>query len=86
MKLDINHVTSGNTSIDINFEVKGAFNPSTFPNVGRIIFRQQDSDCLIMDSFASVSNMLEGTVQFPGTEAPIFEGLPYIRMVDRAGV
>lgn len=86
MKLDINHVTSGNTSIDINFEVKGAFNPSTFPNVGRIIFRQQDNDCLIMDSFASVSNMLEGTVQLPGTEAPIFEGLPYIRMVDRAGV
>jgi CRISPR-associated protein Csb1 len=85
MKLDLTHVTTANTSIDINFAVKGAFNPSIFPNVGRLIFRQQDKDCLIMDSFASVSNMLEGTVQLPGTEAPIFEGLPYIRMVDQAG-
>lgn len=85
MKLDLTHVTTANTSIDINFAVKGAFNPSIFPNVGRLIFRQQDKDCLIMDSFASVSNMLEGTVQLPGTEAPIFEGLPYIRMIDQAG-
>lgn len=85
MKLDLTHVTTANTSIDINFAVKGAFNPSIFPNVGRLIFRQQDKDCLIMDSFASVSNMLEGTVQLPGTEAPVFEGLPYIRMVDQAG-
>jgi CRISPR-associated protein Csb1 len=85
MKLDLTHVTTANTSIDINFAVKGAFNPSIFPNVGRLIFRQQEKDCLIMDSFASVSNMLEGTVQLPGTEAPIFEGLPYIRMVDQAG-
>jgi CRISPR-associated protein Csb1 len=85
MKLDLTHVTTANTSIDINFAVKGAFNPSIFPNVGRLIFRQQDKDCLIMDSFASVSNMLEGTIQLPGTEAPIFEGLPYIRMVDQAG-
>jgi CRISPR-associated protein Csb1 len=85
MKLDLTHVTTANTSIDINFAVKGAFNPSIFPNVGRLVFRQQDKDCLIMDSFASVSNMLEGTVQLPGTEAPIFEELPYIRMVDQAG-
>jgi CRISPR-associated protein Csb1 len=85
MKLDLTHVTTANTSIDINFAVKGAFNPSIFPNVGRLIFRQQDKDCLIMDSFASVSNMLEGTIQLPGTEAPIFEGLPYIRMIDQAG-
>jgi CRISPR-associated protein Csb1 len=91
MKLDISHLTTANTSIDITFAVKGAFNPSIFPNVGRLIFRQKDQDgqekdCLIMDSFASVSNMLEGTVQSPGTEAPIFEGLPYIRMVNQAGV
>lgn len=86
MKLDLTHVTTANTSIDIKFAVKGAFNPSIFPNVGRLIFRQQEKDCLIMDSFASVSNMLEGTVQLPGTEAPIFEGLPYIRMIDQAGV
>jgi CRISPR-associated protein Csb1 len=85
MKLDLTHVTTANTSIDIKFEVKGAFNPSIFPNVGRLIFRQQEKDCLIMDSFASVSNMLEGTIQLPGTEAPIFEGLSYIRMVDQAG-
>ena len=83
MKLDLTHVTTANTSIDINFAVKGAFNPSIFPNVGRLIFRQKDQDCLIMDSFASVSNMLEGTVQLPGKEAPIFEELPYIRMVDQ---
>ena len=86
MKLDLTHVTTANTSIDINFAVKGAFNPSIFPNVGRLIFRQKEEDCLIMDSFASVSNMLEGTVQLPGTETPVFEGLPYIRMIDQAGV
>ena len=45
MKLDLTHVTTANTSIDINFAVKGAFNPSIFPNVGRLIFRQQDKDC-----------------------------------------
>jgi CRISPR-associated protein Csb1 len=39
----------------------------------------------MMDSFASVSNMLEGTIQLPGTEAPIFDGLPYLRMVDQTG-
>ncbi len=86
MKLDLTHVTTGNTSIDINFAVKGAFNPSIFPNVGRLTFRHQEKDCLIMDSFASVSNMLEGTVQLPGTNTPIFAELPYIRMVDQAGV
>jgi CRISPR-associated protein Csb1 len=85
MKLDLTHIATGNTSIDIKFEVKGAFNPSTFPNVGRLIFRQQNQDCLVLDSFASVANMLEGTVQLPGTEAPIFADLPYIRMVDQTG-
>ncbi len=85
MKLDLAHIATGNTSIDIKFEVKGAFNPSTFPNVGRLIFRQKNQDCLVLDSFASVSNMLEGTVQLPGTEAPIFADLPYIRMIDQTG-
>lgn len=85
MKLDLAHITTANTSIDINFAVKGAFNPSIFPNVGRLIFRQQGQDCLVMDSFASVSNMLEGTIQLPGTEAPIFKELPYIRMVSQTG-
>jgi CRISPR-associated protein Csb1 len=85
MKLDLTHVPAANTSVDIKCVVKGAFNPSIFPNVGRLIFRLQDKDCLIMDSFASVTNMLEGTVQLPGTEAPIFEGLPYIKMVDGDG-
>lgn len=85
MKLDLAHVTTANTSIDIKFAVKGAFNPSIFPNVGRLIFRQKDQDCLIMDSFASVTNMFEGTIQLPGTEAPIFKELPYIRMVDQTG-
>ncbi len=85
MKLDLAHITTANTSIDIKFAVKGAFNPSIFPNVGRLIFRQQGQDCLMMDSFASVSNMLEGTIQLPGTEAPIFDGLPYILMVDQTG-
>ena len=85
MKLDLAHITTANTSIDIKFAVKGAFNPSIFPNVGRLIFRQQGQDCLMMDSFASVSNMLEGTIQLPGTEAPIFDGLPYIRMISQTG-
>ena len=38
---------------------------------------------MILDSFASVTNMLESAIQKPGTEAPIFSGLPYIRMVDQ---
>lgn len=85
MKFDISHVTTANTSIDVEFSVKGAFNPSIFHNVGRLQFRQAGQPCLIMDSFASVSNMLEGTVQLPGKEKPIFEQLPYIRMVDQTG-
>ncbi len=85
MKLTLDHITTANTSIDIKFAVKGPFNPSTFPNIGRLIYRHKDQDCLIMDSFASVSNMLEGTVQLPGTEAPVFKDLPYIRMVNQTG-
>ena len=85
MKLDLAHITTANTSIDIKFAVKGPFNPSTFPNIGRLIYRHKDQDCLIMDSFASVSNMLEGTIQLPGTEAPVFKELPYIRMVEQTG-
>jgi CRISPR-associated protein Csb1 len=71
-----------NTQIDITFNVRGLFNASTFPNVGQLIYNDGTVDCLVLDSFASVSNMLEGTVQLPGTQKPVFDSLPYIRMVD----
>jgi CRISPR-associated protein Csb1 len=63
----------------------GIFNASTFPNIGQLIFSRDNLPCLVLDSHASVTNMLEGTVQLPGTEAPIFTGLPYIRMVNQDG-
>jgi CRISPR-associated protein Csb1 len=85
MKFDISHVTTANTSLEVEFAVNGAFNPTIFPNVGRLLFRQREKSCMIMDSFASVSNMLEGTIQLPGKENPIFDELPYIRMVDQTG-
>lgn len=66
------------------FEI-GIFNASTFPNIGQLIFDRGDVPCLVLDSHASVTNMLEGTVQLPGTEEPVFEGLPYIRMVNQGG-
>ncbi|WP_373538861.1 type I-U CRISPR-associated RAMP protein Csb1/Cas7u [Chamaesiphon sp.] len=74
-----------NTTIDITFNVRGLFNASTFPNVGQLIYNDGTHDCLVLDSFASVSNMLEGTIQLPGTQTPIFAGLPHIRMVDDLG-
>ncbi|MEI6380677.1 MAG: type I-U CRISPR-associated protein Cas7 [Cyanobacteriota bacterium ELA615] len=85
MKFDISHVTTANTSFEVEFAVNGAFNPTIFPNVGRLLFRQKEKSCMIMDSFASVSNMLEGTIQLPGKHEPIFDELPYIRMVDQTG-
>jgi CRISPR-associated protein Csb1 len=66
------------------FEI-GIFNASTFPNIGQLIFDRGDVPCLVLDSHASVTNMLEGTVQLPGTEVPVFEGLPYVRMVNQDG-
>jgi hypothetical protein len=63
----------------------GIFNASTFPNIGQLIFNRGDMPCLVLDSHASVTNMLEGTVQLPGTEAPVFAGLPYVRMVNQDG-
>ncbi len=67
-----------------DFEI-GIFNASTFPNIGQLIFNRGAVPCLVLDSHASVTNMLEGTVQLPGTEAPIFPGLPYVRMVNQDG-
>jgi CRISPR-associated protein Csb1 len=67
-----------------DFEI-GIFNASTFPGIGQLIFDRGNVPCLVLDSHASVTNMLEGTVQLPGTEAPIFAGLPYVRMVNQDG-
>lgn len=86
MKLDIAQSVVANTVITAEFSIPGMFNPSTFPNVGRLMFQREGQPCLVLDSFASVTNMLEGTVQLPGTEAPIFADLPHIRMVDQHGV
>ncbi|WP_373545317.1 type I-U CRISPR-associated protein Cas7 [Chamaesiphon sp.] len=81
MKLDFIN-SDANTEIDITLTVRGLFNASTFPNVGQLIYHDGTCDCLVLDSFASVTNMLEGTIQLPGTQQPIFDGLPHIKMVD----
>ncbi|MCU0549744.1 MAG: type I-U CRISPR-associated RAMP protein Csb1/Cas7u [Leptolyngbya sp. Prado105] len=82
MKLNF-QANETNIVIQAEFAINGVFNPSTFANVGQLIYSVNGKQCMILDSFASVTNMLESAVQSPGTEAPIFSGLPYIRMVDQ---
>lgn len=73
------------TTIDIIFKVRGLLNASTFPGVGQLIYSDGQQDCLVLDSFASTTNLLESTVQPMGAETPIFEQLPYLRMTDIDG-
>lgn len=75
-----------NVVITAEFAMNGVFNPATFANIGQLIYSTNGKQYMILDSFASVTNMLETAIQKPGTEAPIFAGLPYVRMVDQDGV
>ncbi len=68
------------------------FQPTGFPDLGSATFERFDRDrdewvdALLVESAQSMANRLEGTAWDSSTESPasLFDGLPYVRVVDDA--